>query len=77
MPWCGHAAAGDERVREILLDRVGEGPEEGEREGDFDPADIVPGTERVLNAAPEGVTVHYIPPVSQREAIVAGLAPID
>lgn len=28
-----------------------------------------PGTERVLNAAPDGVTVHYIPPVSQREAI--------
>ena len=28
-----------------------------------------PGTERVLKAAPDGVTVHYIPPVSQREAI--------
>jgi hypothetical protein len=30
---------------------------------------VEPGTERVLNAAPDGVTVHYIPPVSQREAI--------
>ena len=30
---------------------------------------VEPGTERVLNAPPDGVTVHYIPPVSQREAI--------
>jgi glycosyltransferase involved in cell wall biosynthesis len=30
---------------------------------------VEPGTERVLNAAPDGVTVHYLPPVSQREAI--------
>jgi glycosyltransferase involved in cell wall biosynthesis len=30
---------------------------------------VEPGTEGVLNAAPDGVTVHYIPPVSQREAI--------
>lgn len=30
---------------------------------------VEPGTERVLNAAPDGVTVHYVPPVSQREAI--------
>jgi hypothetical protein len=30
---------------------------------------VEPGTERVLKAAPDGVTVHYIPPVSQREAI--------
>jgi Glycosyl transferase 4-like domain len=30
---------------------------------------VEPGTDRGLNAAPDGVTVHYIPPVSQREAI--------
>jgi glycosyltransferase involved in cell wall biosynthesis len=30
---------------------------------------VEPGTERVLKAAPEGVTVHYVPPVPQREAI--------
>jgi hypothetical protein len=30
---------------------------------------VEPGTERVLNAAPDGVMVHYIPPVSQRKAI--------
>jgi glycosyltransferase involved in cell wall biosynthesis len=30
---------------------------------------VEPGTERVLNAAPEGVTVHQVPPVPQREAI--------
>jgi hypothetical protein len=30
---------------------------------------VEPGTERVLKAAPDGVRVHYIPPVSQREAI--------
>jgi glycosyltransferase involved in cell wall biosynthesis len=30
---------------------------------------VEPGTERALAAAPDGVTVHYIPPVSQREAI--------
>jgi glycosyltransferase involved in cell wall biosynthesis len=30
---------------------------------------VEPGTERVLNAAPDGVTVHQVPPVSQREAI--------
>jgi glycosyltransferase involved in cell wall biosynthesis len=30
---------------------------------------VEPGTERVLNAAPAGVTVHQVPPVPQREAI--------
>jgi glycosyltransferase involved in cell wall biosynthesis len=30
---------------------------------------VEPGVERALNAPPDGVTVHYIPPVSQREAI--------
>jgi glycosyltransferase involved in cell wall biosynthesis len=30
---------------------------------------VEPGTERVFNAAPDGVTVHYIPPVPQRDAI--------